>query len=288
MASPRQLTQNGSLETQRNSYPGEANIMQRTLILLYGLVAYVVFLATFLYLVAFVGNLQTTALAQWIPALPELVPQSIDQGRATGPWPLAVAINLALIALFGVQHSAMARTGFKDWLKRSVPQAAERSTYVLVASVVLIVLFWLWRPMPEVIWAAESTAGQAIGWLVFGLGFGMVLLSTFLIDHFDLFGLRQIWSNFRNRPAPEPRFQTPLLYRWVRHPLYLGFLLAFWGGPVMTAGHLLFAAGMSIYILIAIRLEERDLVRFLGERYAHYRQRVPMLIPWPRRNAPAD
>ena len=259
--------------------------MQRALILLFGLLAYGVFFATFLYLIAFVGNLQTTALTQWLPWLPALVPHSLDAGRAAEPLALSVALNLGLILLFGLQHSVMARLGFKAWLKRHLPAAAERSVYVLLASLVLILLFWQWRPMPATLWAAESAAGQALGWSVFALGFGIVLLSTFLIDHFDLFGLRQAWRAFRAREAAAHRFVTPLFYRWVRHPIYLGFILAFWGGPSMSQGHLLFAAAMSAYILIAIRFEERDLVRQLGERYRRYREEVPMLLPFGRRRS---
>lgn len=253
--------------------------MQRFVILLFGLLAYTVFFGTFLYLVAFVGNLQHTALTHWMPWLPELVPHSIDAGRPTGPVGLAIAVDLGLIALFGLQHSVMARIGFKDWLKRRLPASAERSVYVLMASLVLILLFWQWRPIPDVLWAAESAIGRTIGWAVFGLGFAVVLLSTFLIDHFDLFGLKQVWQQFVGRRPTPPRFVTPLFYRIVRHPLYLGFILAFWGGPVMTAGGLLFATAMTGYILVAIRFEERDLVHYLGPDYEDYRQRVPMLVP---------
>jgi methanethiol S-methyltransferase len=259
--------------------------MQRLLILLFGLAAYGVFFATFLYLVAFVGNLQHTALAQWLPWLPGLVPHSIDYGRPTGTVATAAAINLGLILLFGMQHSIMARMGFKARLKRLLPPAAERSVYVLVASLMLILLFWQWRPLPEVIWTAQSVAGQVLGWSIFAAGFGLVLLSTFLIDHFDLFGLKQVWRQFVGAAPAQPRFVTPLFYRLVRHPLYLGFLLAFWGGPSMTTGQLLFAAGMTAYILIAIRLEERDLVSHLGSKYAEYRARVPMLVPGLKRSS---
>lgn len=253
--------------------------MKRTAILLFGLVVYGAFFVTFLYLIAFTGNLQTTALSQWLPALPSLVPQSIDIGRQGAPVALAALINLGLILLFGLQHSAMARLGFKAWLKQRLPASAERSVYVLLASAVLVLLFWQWRPMPGVLWSAASPVGQTLGWAVFASGFGLVLLSTFLIDHFDLFGLRQVWRQFVGRAPSDHRFVTPLLYRLVRHPLYLGFILALWGGPVMTVGHLLFAGSLTLYILIAIRLEERDLVHQLGERYVDYRRQVPMLIP---------
>lgn len=259
--------------------------MTRTLILLFGLFAYGVFFATFSYLVAFVGNLQTTTLAESLPVLRSLVPHSIDVGRASGAPTTAVAVNLGLILLFGLQHSAMARLGFKAWLKRRLPAAAERSVYVLIASAMLILMFWQWRPLPAAVWSASSVAGQILGWSVFALGFGIVLLSTFLIDHFDLFGLRQVWLQYRGREPGAHRFAAPLFYRWVRHPIYLGFILAFWGGPVMSLGHLLFAAAMSAYILVAIRFEERDLVHQLGERYRRYREDVPMLIPLGRRRS---
>jgi protein-S-isoprenylcysteine O-methyltransferase Ste14 len=196
---------------------------------------------------------------------------------------LAVGVNLILILLFGMQHSIMARSGFKTWLHRTLPPSAERSVYVLMASLVLALLMWQWRPIPAVLWQAGSGWAVALGWTVYAAGFGLVFLSTFLIDHFDLFGIRQVWFQFRGRQAQPPQFKTPFLYRLVRHPLYLGFLLAFWGGPLMTAGHFLFAAGMSVYILIAIQLEERDLVRFHGPLYEQYRERVPMLIPTPGR-----
>lgn len=252
--------------------------MKRVSILLFGVVVYAVFFATFLYLIAFVGNLQV-ALGQWLPVLPALVPHSIDVGGTQSAPAVAAIIDLALILCFGLQHSVMARTGFKAWLKRHLPESAERSVYVLLASLMLMLMFWQWRPITGYAWAADSMAGQAIGWAVFATGFGLVLLSTFLIDHFDLFGLKQVLRQFVGRPAAKANFVTPFLYKLVRHPLYLGFILAFWGGPNMSAGHLLFAASMSAYILIAIRFEERDLVRQLGERYVAYRERVPMLIP---------
>lgn len=257
--------------------------MQRILILLFGVIAYLVFLPTFLYLIAFVGNLQATALADPIPALAWLVPHSIDFGRETGPVAPAVVVNLVLIALFGLQHSVMARSGFKAWLTRVLPKPAERSVYVLIASLVLILMFWQWRPMPAVIWSVESGIGQGVLWALFAAGFGLVLLSTFLIDHFDLFGLRQVWAQFRGREPGSPRFFTPLFYRIVRHPLYLGFLIAFWATPHMTAGHLLFAAGMTAYILVGVRFEERDLVAHLGDDYRRYREQVPKLVPVPGR-----
>lgn len=256
--------------------------MKRLAILAFGVAVYAVFFATFLYLIAFVGNLQASGLTAWLPVLSEIVPRSIDSGGPSTTPGAAIAFDLGLILLFGMQHSVMARTGFKAWLKRRLPESAERSVYVLLASLVLMLLFWQWRPIDTVVWTANSVFGQAIGWSVFAMGFGLVLLSTFLIDHFDLFGLKQVWRQFMDRPARPAAFVTPLIYKLVRHPLYLGFILAFWGGPVMTAGHLLFAAAMTAYILVAIQLEERDLVRQLGERYVQYRRQVPMLIPRPR------
>ena len=237
------------------------------------------FFATFLYLIAFVGNLQATPLVQGLPGLAALLPVSIDQGGAAAPVGVAVAIDLALILAFGLQHSVMARTGFKAWLHRKLPPSAERSVYVLLASLVLVLMFWQWRPIPTLLWSATSSVGVALGWTVFATGFGLVLLSTFLIDHFDLFGLKQVWRQFVDKPAATHQFVTPFVYKLVRHPLYLGFILAFWGGPTMSVGHLLFAAAMTAYILVAIQLEERDLVRQLGARYAVYREQVPMLVP---------
>lgn len=250
--------------------------MKRIIILLFGVLAYGVFFATFLYLIAFVGNLQQTGLAPW---LSELVPHSIDHGRPAGPVALAVLINLGLVLLFGMQHSIMARTGFKARLKNILPGPAERSVYVLLASAMLILLFWQWRPIPEIVWSAQSAAGVAFGWTVFAVGFATVLLATFLIDHFDLFGLKQVWRQFVGSAPSHPKFVTPLFYRVVRHPLYLGFILAFWGGPTMTVGGLIFAAAMTSYILVAIRFEEKDLVRMLGSQYQRYREEVPMLVP---------
>lgn len=255
--------------------------MQRFLILLFGLASYTIFFLVFLYLIAFVGNLQQTGLTQWLPWLKDVVPYSVSFGRETGPPAVAIAIDIALIALFGLQHSIMARTGFKAWLTRFLPVPAERSVYVLLASAVLVLLFWQWRPITNVIWSAESTMGQVIGWSIFGLGFATVLLSTFLINHFNLFGLQQVWNQFSGTMVAPLRFVTPIFYRYTRHPLYLGFLLAFWGAPYMTAGHLLFALGMTLYIFLAIPLEEKDLVRAHGDVYLGYREKVPMIVPIP-------
>jgi len=258
--------------------------MVRLFILLFSVLSYGLFLGVFLYLVGFLTNVQTTALADAWPVLATLVPYSIDAGRASPGFVPALAINLGLIALFGLQHSVMARQGFKRWWTGIVPQAAERSVYVLASSVVLAVVAWQWRPMPyPVLWEADTAVGVAIGHGVLALGLVILLWSTFLIDHFDLFGLKQAWTRFRNRSFEHPRFMTPMLYRIVRHPLYVGWFLIFWGTPTMTFGHLLFAAGMSGYIFIAIRYEERDLVSFHGDAYRRYREQVPMVVPVPGR-----
>jgi protein-S-isoprenylcysteine O-methyltransferase Ste14 len=231
----------------------------------FAMLAYAIFFATFLYLIAFVGNLP------WVPV-------TVDRGGAASPIGVAVAIDLALIALFGIQHSGMARRAFKSWWTRFVPEHVERSFYVLAASGVLIVLFALWRPIDGVIWATDGAAA-AVLWALFGLGWAIVLLSTFLINHFELFGLQQAWFHFRDRQAADPTFRTPFLYRLVRHPLYLGFCISFFAAPTMTVGRLVFAVGMTAWILIAIGLEEKDLIAMFGDRYREYRRQVGMLLP---------
>lgn len=254
----------------------------RTLVFLFSIACYGGFLLVFLYLLAFLGNLQVTALAGAVPVIRNLVPLSIDLGRDMGPLAVALPINLGLIALFGLQHSVMARPGFKRAWTRIVPREAERSAYVLIASAVLAFVLWQWRPIPSpVLWQADAAWTTAIGWGVMGLGVAVLLWATFLIDHFELLGLRQGWDTLRGKRLHAPAFVTPYLYRIVRHPQYLGWLLIFWGTPTMTAGHFLFAAGMSSYILIAIRFEERDLVKHIGEDYERYRQQVPPLVPVP-------
>lgn len=245
--------------------------MSKAATVLYAIAAYAIFLATFLYLVAFVGGLP-------------FVPRHVDQGPAA-PLAAALLVDTALIALFGLQHSIMARQGFKRAWARIVPPPAERSTFVLFASLVLIVLFLFWRPVELVVWEVASLPGQAVLWTLFGLGWLVVLLSTFLINHFELFGLQQAYLHARGREAAPPRLRAPMLYRWVRHPLYLGFFLAFWATPRMTVGHLLLAAGMSVYMLIAIRYEERDLVDLFGSDYESYQAKVGMLTPRLRRRA---
>jgi protein-S-isoprenylcysteine O-methyltransferase Ste14 len=238
--------------------------MGRGIAFLYGVVCYAIFFLTFLYLVGFLSNL--------------LVPRSIDVGLAATTL-TALTINFALIALFGIQHTVMARPEFKKKWAKIVPTSIERSTYVLITSVILILLYWQWRPMTILVWEAEAAWLQYLLWAVFFGGFGLVLLSTFVIDHFDLFGLRQVWLNFRQKTYTHSPFKVTFFYKFVRHPLYVGWIMSFWGTPRMTVGHLLFAVGMTAYILIAIRYEERDLVHFLGDDYSRYREKVPMLIP---------
>jgi methanethiol S-methyltransferase len=250
--------------------------MARAFYLLFGLIAYAIFFATFLYLIAFVGAL---------PGAPVTVdwrgnPFAVDPGP---PLAVAVVIDLALIALFGLQHSVMARPAFKTRWTRILPSPIERSTYVLAASLVLILMFLLWRPIPATVWSVGNGTGAAILWALFALGWLVVLVSTFLISHFELFGLAQVWGHARGRTPAAPVFRQPLFYRHVRHPLYSGFLLAFWATPHMTAGHALLAAGITVYILIAIRYEERDLVGLFGTDYEAYRGRVGMLTPRLRR-----
>lgn len=244
--------------------------MKRYLTLGYGAAAYLLFLAAFLYLIGFVGNFA--------------LPRSVDRGLAA-PIAEAALINAALAAAFGVQHSVMARPAFKRWWVRFVPPPIERSTYVLLSSAVLALLYWQWRTMPTVIWDVRMPAARALLWVLFWLGWAIALLATFLINHFDLFGLRQVYLASRHRPYTSIEFRVRLLYRVVRHPLMLGMVIAFWAAPVMTAGHLLFSVGMTIYILVATQLEERDLVTSLGDQYSAYRREVSMLLPIPRRQA---
>jgi protein-S-isoprenylcysteine O-methyltransferase Ste14 len=247
--------------------------MSRLTSLLFAIVCYAIFFATFLYLICFVGDLS-------------LAPLTVDNGGPEATPIVAGMIDLALIALFGLQHSVMARPGFKAKWTRIVPPQAERSVFVLAASAALIVMFLFWRPIDMVVWNVTSPLFSDLIWVLFWVGWGVVLLSTFLINHFELFGLQQGWYHFRGHEAAKPELRQPLLYKWIAHPLYSGFFLAFWAAPEMTAGHLLLAAGVSIYMLIAIRYEERDLTNMFGEDYRRYRSGVGMLTPrFRRRNA---
>jgi len=240
--------------------------MRGLLSVFYGIAAYLAGLAALLYFIGFSGNL--------------LVPRSVDAGGAPASIALAVAVDLLLLALFGVQHSVMARQGFKRWWTRLVPPAVERSTYLLATAAVLAVLFAFWVPIPApVLWRIEHPAGIAFAWSLFALGWLLVLVSSFLINHFELFGLQQVFARLRERTEPQVAFSTPSLYRLVRHPLYAGLLLGLWCVPVMSAGRLLFALGLSAYIFIGIAYEERDLVRQFGDRYRTYREQVGMLFP---------
>jgi len=239
--------------------------MGRIIAFLYGTVAYVVFLGAFLYAIGFVTGL-------WVP-------KTIDTGPAT-PTIQAVIINLLLMSLFAVQHSVMARKPFKQWWAQFVPATVERSTYVLLASLTLILLFWQWRPIPAVVWQIANPS-LATAMLCLSLaGWLLVLVSTFIINHFELFGLHQVVNNLSGKTLPEAHFKTPSIYRYVRHPIYLGFIIAFWAAPTMTAGHLLFAAVTTAYIFVGIFLEERDLVALFGDQYRQYRERVGMIVPW--------
>ncbi len=243
-------------------------MLERLAFLAYGLVCYLIFLATFLWAIAFVGGIGVT--------------RALD-GPASGALLTAIGIDTALLGLFAVQHSVMARRWFKQRWTRIVPEPIERSTFVLFASLALALLLWQWQPLGGSVWRVDDPAGRAALWTLFGLGWALVLVCTLLIDHLELFGLRQVWNHFTGRPNVAPHFVTPGPYRLVRHPLYLGFLLAFWATPEMTLSHLFFAAATTAYILLAIQFEERDLLRVHGQLYAEYRQRVSMILPLPLR-----
>jgi methanethiol S-methyltransferase len=237
----------------------------RILAFLYGLVCYLIFLVAFLYAIAFVGNIA-------------LVPKTIDSGPA-GPLTRALIVNGLLLSLFAVQHSVMARQWFKRAWKKIVPPPVERSTYVLLASLILLLLFWKWQPMTGAIWNVRNPNGRAVLIGLFWIGWGLVLASTWLIDHFGLFGMKQVYDYLIGRHEEPTPFKTPTLYRIVRHPLYLGFIIAFWATPRMTAGHLFFAIMTTAYILVAIQFEERDLIKFYGDNYRRYKEQVWMLFP---------
>jgi protein-S-isoprenylcysteine O-methyltransferase Ste14 len=247
-------------------------MLKRILFFAYGSVSYLIFFGTFLYAIGFIGNLG--------------VPTSLD-GAANGPLINAIAINAGLLALFALQHSIMARKWFKDAWTRIVPKPLERSTYVLFSSLALILLFWQWRPMGGVVWSVEDPMARIVLRTLFAFGWGLVLVSTFLINHFDLFGLRQVWLYLLGRPYTYLPFATPGPYRLVRHPLYVGWFFAFWMTPTMTFAHLLFSVATTAYILLAIQFEECDLIRDHGNAYEEYRRSVPMLVPFSRKGVAA-
>ena len=243
--------------------------MKKIIVLFYGILSYIVFLISFLYAIGFVGNL-------WVP-------KGIDSGSETDVT-TALLINIGLLSLFAVQHSVMARPGFKAWWVKLIGKAAERSTYILLTSLALLLIFWKWQPINAIIWDLENNALILIMQVLFWMGWGIVLLSTFMISHFELFGLTQIVDNLKDQVTQSPKFQTNYLYKIVRHPIMLGFLIAFWATPTMTVGHLLFAVVTTAYILVAVKfLEEKDLRKALGEKYKAYQKEVPMLIPFTKK-----
>jgi methanethiol S-methyltransferase len=247
--------------------------MKKIFVFAFGLVSYLIFFAAFLYWIGFMGNL--------------IVPKGIDSG-VSGPVLTAVLINFFLVALFGIQHSTMSRGIFKKWITKFIPIAAERSIYVLVSTLILILLFWQWRPIDIEIWNVESNTFQTVIYGIFALGWVILLISTFLINHFELFGLQQIYTNLRNKPMKYPEFQMPLLYRIVRHPMMIGVILAIWATPYMTAGHLMFSVLMTGYIMVGTYYEERDLVKNFGAKYIMYRNSVPKMIPMGKKKLPEE
>ncbi|HEY5703880.1 MAG TPA: NnrU family protein [Gammaproteobacteria bacterium] len=241
--------------------------MGRQLAFIYGVLSYVLFFVVFLYAIGFVGDI--------------VVPKTINSGAdMTANWPIAVIINLLLLTVFALQHSIMARPGFKKWWTKFIPWSIERSTYVLLSSLALILIYYFWQPLQGVIWHVDNPAGANILTALFWLGWLIVLASTFMISHFELFGLKQVYMNLKQKQLLPPEFKMPMLYKFVRHPIMLGFIIAFWATPHMTAGHLLFAAVTTAYILVALQFEERDLMKVFGERYREYRKKVPMVFPF--------
>jgi len=243
-------------------------MFKRLTIFLYGVTCYAVFFATFLYAIGFIGNFG--------------VPRTLDSAPGDS-FMTSLLVDLGLLGLFALQHSVMARPAFKRWFTRAVPESAERSTYVLFSSLALIAMFALWQPLGGSIWTAQDATLRGVIWGVFAFGWLLVLVATFLINHFDLFGLRQVWLQLIRRPYTHLAFRTPGPYRYVRHPLYVGWLMVFWATPTMTLSHLVFALATTAYILIAVKLEERDLVDHFGATYTEYREKVPMLIPFKRK-----
>lgn len=241
--------------------------MKRWLILIYGVASYLMFFGVFLYAVLFIGNL--------------VIPKTLDSQPVVGFW-LALAINLGLLSVFAIQHSGMARPAFKRWLTRYIPESAERSTYVLLSNIAMILLFIFWQPMGGAVWEVKNGVGQAIIYSFYFAGWAIVFVSTCAISHFDLFGLRQVWLQFQGKEYEPYPFKIPFLYRMVRHPLYVGWLTVIWATPTMSIAHLVFALITTTYILVAIQLEERDLIGVFGSKYRDYRKNVPMLIPIPR------
>lgn len=241
--------------------------MARIMTLLYGAIVYLFFLVTFLYTIGFVEG---------IPGI-----KAIDNGPTDGVW-TSLTVDVLLLGVFAVQHSVMARRGFKRWWTGFIPPAVERSTYVLAASLAVALLLWQWRPIPSIVWAVDNPSGRILLYLISALGWVTLLTSTFLINHFELFGLQQVFNYWRGARVEPAAFKTPALYKYVRHPLYVGFILAFWATPRMTQGHLLFAAATTAYIFVGIFFEERDLIAHFGDEYRRYRQRVPMILPFRR------
>ena len=252
-------------QTQAIAPEAQGSRTTKFIAFLYGLVAYFAFFGTILYAIGFVMGL--------------VVPKTIDNGAASSTTQ-AVVVDLLLMSLFAVQHSVMARRQFKEWWAQYVPKSVERSTYVLFASLTLMLLFWQWQPLPAIVWQIGDPDVEAAIAAVSLVGWVIVFTSTFLINHFELFGLHQVANNLTGRAMPAPRFRTPLYYKFVRHPIYLGFIIAFWAAPTMTVGHLLFAAVTTAYIFVGILLEERDLIDLFGDDYRRYRERVSMLLPW--------